>query len=498
MRSLTIIRQSLASILAVTTLLLTGCKEEPLPKPNILFAIADDWAWPHAGIYGDPVVQTPAFDRVAREGILFNQAYVSSPSCTPSRNAILTGQYHWRLGPGADLWSTLDESIPVYPLLLEDAGYKIGHYRKSWGPGDISNWKRHPAGPDYSEGGFASFMAERTDEQPFCFWLGSWDPHRPYEPGTGEGSGMDLERIRLYECFPDDPVVRSDVADYYYEVQRFDTLVADAIRVLEEYGELENTIIVVTGDNGMPFPRCKANNYDTGVRMPLAVRWGKGIKKRGRVLDDFISFTDLAPTFLELAGVEIPEVMTGRSMVNLLVSTQQGFVDTINRGYVLHGKERHVPAQEGNMGGYPSRAIRNHDFLYIRNFEPDRWPAGTPNFLNAVIPYCWLGDCDNGPTKTYMVENRELDDLHRRLYDLAFAKRPAEELYDCRNDPGQMVNLAGDPDYAKVREALSGQLMEQLRLTGDPRVIGGAEAFDEVPYLGQGPRHPSYNPGSNE
>jgi N-sulfoglucosamine sulfohydrolase len=498
MRSLTIIRQSLASILAVTTLLLTGCKEEPLPKPNILFAIADDWAWPHAGIYGDPVVQTPAFDRVAREGILFNQAYVSSPSCTPSRNAILTGQYHWRLGPGADLWSTLDESIPVYPLLLEDAGYKIGHYRKSWGPGDISNWERHPAGPDYSEGGFASFMAERPDDQPFCFWLGSWDPHRPYEPGTGEGSGMDLERIRLYECFPDDPVVRSDVADYYYEVQRFDTLVADAIRVLEEYGELENTIIVVTGDNGMPFPRCKANNYDTGVRMPLAVRWGKGIKKRGRVLDDFISFTDLAPTFLELAGVEIPEVMTGRSMVNLLVSTQQGFVDTINRGYVLHGKERHVPAQEENMGGYPSRAIRNHDFLYIRNFEPDRWPAGTPNFLNAVIPYCWLGDCDNGPTKTYMVENRELDDLHRRLYDLAFAKRPAEELYDCRNDPGQMVNLAGDPDYAKVREALSGQLMEQLRLTGDPRVIGGAEAFDEVPYLGQGPRHPSYNPGSNE
>jgi N-sulfoglucosamine sulfohydrolase len=498
MRSSCIIKQSLVSILAFAALLLTGCKEEPLRKPNILFAIADDWAWPHAGIYGDPVVQTPAFDRVAREGVLFNHAYVSSPSCTPSRNAILTGQYHWRLGPGADLWSTLDESIPVYPLMLEDAGYKIGHYRKSWGPGDISNWERHPAGPDYSEGGFAAFMAERTEGQPFCFWLGSWDPHRPYEPGTGAGSGMDLEKIRLYECFPDDPVVRSDVADYYYEVQRFDTLVADAIRVLEEYGELENTIIVVTGDNGMPFPRCKANNYDTGVRMPLAVRWGKGIKKRGRVLDDFISFTDLAPTFLELAGVEIPEAMTGRSMVNLLVSIEEGFVDTINRAYVLHGKERHVPAQEVNMGGYPSRAIRNHDFLYIRNFEPNRWPAGTPDYLKAAIPYCWLGDCDNGPTKTYMVENREMDDLHRRLYDLAFAKRPAEELYDCMNDPGQMVNLAGDPDYAKVRESMAAILMEQLELTGDPRVIGGAEAFDQVPYLGQGPRHPSYNPGSNE
>ena len=124
---------------------------------------------------------------------------------------------------------------------------------------------------------------------PFCFWLGSSDPHRPYDAGAGSQSGMDLDKIRLFECFPDDEVVRSDVADYYYEVQRFDTLVASAIQLLEEMGELENTIIVVTGDNGMPFPRCKSNNYDSGVRMPLAIRWGSGIKKSGRVLDDFIS-----------------------------------------------------------------------------------------------------------------------------------------------------------------------------------------------------------------
>ncbi len=282
----------------LSILIFSGCTRERHQKPNILFAIADDWGWPHAGVYGDPVVKTPAFDRVAREGILFNHAYVSSPSCTPSRNAILTGQYHWRLGPGADLWSTLDPAIPVYPLLLEDAGYKIGYYRKSWGPGDISNWERHPAGPNYTETGFATFMAERTDDQPFCFWLGAWDPHRPYDEGTGAQSGMDLEKIRLFECFPDNEIVRSDVADYYYEVQRFDTLVANAIAILEEYGELENTIIVITGDNGMPFPRCKANNYDSGVRMPLAVRWGSGISHPGRILDDFISFTDFAPTFL--------------------------------------------------------------------------------------------------------------------------------------------------------------------------------------------------------
>lgn len=482
-------------ILIIASLLFTACSKEDLQRPNILFAIADDWGWPHAGVYGDPVVQTPAFDRLASEGVLFNHAYISSPSCTPSRNAILTGQYHWRLGPGANLWSTLDPSTPVYPLLLEDAGYKIGYYKKSWGPGDISNWERHPAGQNYTEAGFAAFMEERNPDQPFCFWLGSYDPHRPYERGTGAAAGMDLDKIRLFECFPDNEIVRSDVADYYYEVQRFDTLVAGAIALLEQYGELENTIVVMTGDHGMPFPRCKSNNYDSGARIPLAIRWGSGLEKPGRVLNDFISTTDLAPTFLALAGVEVPSVMSGKSMLNLLKSTKEGLLDPENRSYVLHGKERHVPGQEENMGGYPVRAIRNHNFLYIRNFEEERWPNGTPDYLKAAIPYCWLGDCDNGPTKTYMVAQKDKDDQHQKLWNLAFGKRPAEELYDCKNDPEQLVNLAGDPDYSEVQEKMSSLLLEQLELTGDPRSFSVVDFdFDAVPYLGQGPRHPSYKP----
>jgi N-sulfoglucosamine sulfohydrolase len=483
-----------ALFLVSLILLATGCKKEPVQPPNILFAIADDWGWPHAGAYGDPVVETPTFDRLASEGVLFNHAYISSPSCTPSRNAILTGQYHWRLGPGANLWSTLDPSTPVYPLLLEDAGYKIGRFRKSWGPGDISDWLRHPAGHDYTRTGFAAFMAERDEGQPFCFFLGTSDPHRPYGRGSGIGSGIVPEEIRLFECFPDNEIVRSDVADYYYEVQRFDTLMANTIKILEEYGELENTIIVMTGDHGMPFPRCKSNNYDSGARIPFAVRWGSGIKKPGRVLDDFISTTDLAPTFLELAGVKIPDVMSGQSFARLLKSTKEGYVDRENRSYVLHGKERHVPGQEEHMGGYPVRAIRTHDYLYIRNFKTERWPSGTPNYLEAAIPYCWLGDCDNGPTKTYMVENQKKDQEHQVLYDLAFGKRPAEELYDCRKDPEQVVNVADDPAYAKIKEKLSTQLMEQLVATGDPRATGGGDEFDEVPYLGNGPRHPSFKP----
>ena len=479
-------------------ILLPACGQEIAEPPHILFAIADDWGWPHAGAYDDPVVQTPAFDRVAAEGILFNHAYVSAPSCTPSRNAILTGQYHWRLGPGANLWSTLDPSIPVYPHLLEDAGYKTGFLSKSWGPGDISNWERHPAGKEYPEkGGFDQFMEEWDGKQPFCFFLGSHDPHRGYEKGSGKASGMDLENIRLFECFPDHPEVRSDVADYYYEVQRFDTVVGRALATLEAYGVLENTIVVVCGDNGMPFPRCKANNYDSGVRIPLAIRWGNGIADPGQAMDDFISTTDLAPTFLEAAGVKVPGVMTGQSMTGLFSRKAKGKTYTENRSWVLHGKERHVPGQEDNLGGYPVRAIRTHDFLYIRNFLPERWPSGTPNHQKAFRPRpnAWLADCDNGPTKSHMVENRDLDAEHRQLYALAFGKRPAEELYDCRNDPAQLINLAGRPEYAEVQARLSGLLMEKLRKTGDPRVAGPPFDFDAVPYvpyLRSGPRHPAH------
>ena len=172
------------TLLALSAVLLLASFRQA-DRPNILFCIADDWGWPHAGAYGDPVVQTPTFDRVAREGALFEHAYVSSPSCTPSRNAILTGQHFWRLGPGANLWSWLEVEHPVYPLLLQEAGYHVGHWRKSWGPGRLALGGyegEHPAGKGYREG-FAAFLEQRPEGAPFCFWLGAWDPHRGYEKG---------------------------------------------------------------------------------------------------------------------------------------------------------------------------------------------------------------------------------------------------------------------------------------------------------------------------
>jgi arylsulfatase A-like enzyme len=461
----------------------------PSKRPNILFAIADDWGWPHAGAYGDPVVKTPTFDRLAREGLLFQHAYVSSPSCTPSRGAILTGQWHWRLEAGANLWCIFPDKFATYPEQLEQAGYAVGVTGKGWGPGRTETPGRPLVGKSYQ--GFSEFLAQRRAGQPFCFWLGSSDPHRPYDQGSGAASGIALERIPLAACFPDSPEVRGDVADYYFEVQRFDGFVGAALAALEKIGELDNTIVLMTGDHGMPFPRGKGNLYDTGTRVPLALRWPARVKS-GITVDDFVSLTDLAPTFLEAAGLQPPAEMTGRSLLNLLTSGKSGRLDP-TRDFVLSGKERHVPSQEKpDLGGYPCRAIRTHEFLYIRNFRPDRWPNGTPDYQNAAIPGVWFGDCDNGPTKTWMVEQRDRDATHRRLYDLAFAKRPAEELYDLRKDPAQLQNVAADPAYAAPLRSLADRLQAALQATADPRVLGQGDKFDAHPYLGEGPRFPGW------
>lgn len=473
------IRCLLAAVLLALACATNGAE---VRRPNILVAMADDWGYPHAGAYGETVVRTPTFDRLAREGILFRNAFVSSPSCTPSRSALLTGQYHWRLEEAANLWSTLRASIRTYPEILQDAGYVIGHSRKAWGPGRIEAGGRRqdPSGPRFPN--LAAFLRDRPKDRPFCFWFGSPDPHRPYEPGTGVGRGMDPDRIRVPACLPDHPTVRSDLADYYFEIERFDREVGAALELLREAGALEDTVVVMTGDNGMPFPRAKSNLYDPGVHVPLALRWpGRAVP--GVVIDDFISLTDLAPTFLAAAGLAVPPEMTGRSLVPMLESGRRGWIEP-QRDSVLVGKERHVPSQErGVQAGYPGRAIRTRDFLYIRNFRPELWPNGIADGRRSEKGNAFA-DCDDGPTKSFLVAHQGHPEFGR-FFDLAFARRPAEELYDLRVDPGQLRNVAADPAYARERETLERRLMEGLRATSDPRVVGGAERFEAYPYYGQ-------------
>ena len=449
-----------------------GRPVKPDARPNILFVLGDDWGWPAAGALGDKAVRTPTFDRVAREGVLFPQAYCASPSCSPSRASILTGQMFWRLEEGANLWSTLPRKFDVYPDLLEAAGYHVGSMRKGWGPGsiDAGGRTRNPAGPGHKT--FAEFLKRAADGRPFCFWFGSHDPHRGYELGSGARSGLRIEDVRVPPFLPDAPEVRSDILDYGFEIERCDREAGEMLRLLEAAGRLDNTIVVMTGDNGMPFPRGKTNLYDHGARQPLAVRWGAKAKG-GRTVEDFISLADLAPTFLEAAGLKPPPAMTARSFLDVLLSEKSGRVDP-QRGRVFAGRERHHGGARPGCLGYPARAIRTHDFLYIRNFLPDRWPAGDPP---------GYADCDGGPTKAYMLAHRD-DPKVAPLFELSFGKRPGEELYDLKKDPDQLENVAADPAYAAARKRVAGELTTYLTDTKDPRVIGGGEEFDKYPYRG--------------
>jgi arylsulfatase A-like enzyme len=456
-------------------------------QPNILFAFADDWG-AHAGVYGTEGLQTPTLDRVAERGVLFERAFVSSPSCTPSRGAVLTGQHIWRLGPGANLWSTLPAEHPVYTHQLQDeAGYFIGHTRKGWGPGRIEPGGRdaRPAGPNFAS--FEDFLAARPDDAPFAFWFGSSDPHRVYADSLREAMNIDPADVTVPSYLPDVPAVRRDIANYYAEVQRFDREVGGLLDRLRDIGELGNTIVVISGDHGWPFPRGKTQLYDAGTQVPLAIQWPDQVPP-GRVVQDLVSLTDLAPTFLEAAGVEVPDRMTGQSLLPLLLSDRSR-ADT-PREAVFLGRERHTPAQAGDeSGGYPMRAIRTDDFLYIRNLTPDRWPAGTPDWQNAYFDNGWLGDCDNGPAKFYLWTHRD-DPAVQPLYDLAFAKRPAEELYVLSDDPHQMRNVASDPEHAAVKDRLWERLQRELEATGDPRMTGAPVRFDAFPYYGGVPSWP--------
>lgn len=456
-------------------------------RPNILFLFADDWGWPHASCLGYPGIKTPAFDRIAKEGALFRNAHTAAPSCSPSRAAILTGQWPWRLEQGADLWSFIPPKFEVYPDLLDKAGYFVGMMGKGYGPGSNEGRPHNAAGPSFKD--FDGFLKVRPEGSPFCFWVGGHKPHRPYVMDSGVRKGHDPAKVVVPPYLPDHEVVRRDICDYLAAVEEFDLQVAGILVSLEESGEIENTLIVISADNGWPFPRGKATCYDSGTHQPLAMRWGGHIKP-ARVLDDFVSLSDLAPTFLEVAGLKPPDSMTGRSLLNILLSEKSGLVDPA-RDHVLTSMERHASPgrSEGDARnvGFPMRTILTKEFHYIRNFRCARWPAGDPppdgeSDSEALRKDTFAGFCDvdAGPTKAWMLANRE-EAAVKPFYDRAFGKRPARELYDLRNDPYELKNLAEDPAHADTVRDLDTRLMTELKATGDPRSSGGGDEFDRYP-----------------
>lgn len=470
-----------------------GCSsrtENQKKRPNILLLMSDNHSWNHLGCYGDPVVKTPNIDSLAQHGIRFTNAFCAAPSCTAARASMLTGMPIWKLEEGANLWGTMSSKFQVYTDMLEESGYLVGFQGKGWGPGnyEAGGWERNPAGNQYES--FQAFFSQREKGQPFTYWFSSRNPHRPYSDNSTEVD-IDLASIKVPSYLPDNDSVRMDMADYYAEIQSFDNEVGTFLKLLEESGEMENTLIIVCSDNGWQMPRGLANLYTFGTKIPMIVSM-PGRLKGGRVVDDFVSLSDLAPTFLELADISVPKIMTAKSMVNILESKGEGMIES-DRDFMVTARERHAFVREGGAG-YGGRSIITKDYLYIRNYEPEQWPAGDPPLYGDVdahmLHYPSL-------TKEYMLRYREKDGV-KELFNLAFEKRPAEELFDLRKDPDQANNVATQAEYQNTKALLSKKLEAYLSVTDDPRVIGGEMKWLGAQYFAEKDMRPTPSKNSQE
>lgn len=471
-------------------LLCMGKSEQVDQRPNILFAIADDVSYPHMGAYGCKWVNTPAFDRVAREGVLFSNAYTPNAKSAPSRSCILTGRNSWQLEDAANHMCFFPAKFKTVAEALSQSGYHVGYTGKGWVPGIAQNEDGSPrdllvkpyrqfkltpptteiSNEDYGRD-FEYFLSKKNGNEPFFFWYGGWEPHRPYEFGTGMKNGKKLQEInKVFSFWPDVDSVRNDMLDYAFELEHFDRQLNKMLSMLEEKGMLENTIVVVTSDNGMPFPRIKGQAYEMSNHLPLAIMWPKGIKVNKRKVDDFVSFIDFAPTFLEIANINPVQgkmqPVTGKSLLPILKSQKSGVCDPM-RNHVLIGKERHDIGRPENQG-YPIRGIVTRDFIYIHNYETGRWPVGNPEtgYLN----------CDGSPTKTVCLRTRNTSNAIFWQYNFGF--RPAEELYDLRTDRVCINNLAKNNKYAAIKQKMRLQLDTELRKQNDPRMFGRGYLFD--------------------
>ena len=510
-----------------------------MKRPNIVFAFADDWgryASAYAKYQGEKsinaLIDTPNFDRIAAEGALFFNALVPAPSCTPCRSSILSGQYFWQTGLGAILQGAQwDESSPTFQLELEaKSDYTIGYQYKVWAPGRTLNapiggtrTRFQPAGANFNHfshwvtnhanelgvagakqvlfdetrSNFRYFLEQRNTDKPFFYWWGPTNSHRTWERGSGKAL-WDIEpddlKGRLPKFLPDVHEIREDAGDYLGECLAVDHGLGILLDELSRIGELDNTLLVVSGDHGIPgMPRAKCNLYDIGCEVALAVRW-PAVVEPGRVIADFVNLMDLAPTFCEAGGIQIPRNMTAHSLLPILHSSLSGQIET-DRDFVITGRERHVAFARERYLPYPQRSIRTRDYIYIVNFEPDRWPVGDPFGLNdpdiqdpefeklandTLVVY---PDMDANPTKAWVIQHREDLDVEP-LFQLSFGKRPREELYDLNEDPQYMENVALDPRCANVRGQLEARLKEVLEIQGDPRLMEQPCRYEFEPYAG--------------
>jgi arylsulfatase A-like enzyme len=411
-------------------------------KPNILFIMGEDASAEHFGIYGNKTVQTPNIDALGRAGIVFRNAFATSPQCSPTKASILTGLMPWMLDhPIVDHRLRFNVKFKSYAEFCEQAGYRTGQCGKG-------GWKRaynnnpgprgkNPAGESFNS--FSDFLESHPEGKPFCFWAGYGEAHRPFKNGS-----LDTDTFDLPPYLPDSPEIRKDIGGYLKELQMLDDRVGKDVRLLKERGLFENTLIVLMpGDHGWPFPRGKCNLYDSGTKIQMILHWSGKIGG-GRRCSDLVSAVDVFATVLEAAGIDIPDDCLGKSLLPLALSEDSGSIDpSRNSVYIARGMHNSY---------YPSRAVRTREFLYIRNFRSDLDPIGA-NFSEGI-------DRSLYPV---LRENQ-----NAALFEMSFGERPEEELYEVKSDPHQLRNLADNPDFESVKKELAASLHAFQQRTHDP------------------------------
>lgn len=461
-------------------------------KPNILFCIMDD-AGLHFSAYGYDWVETPAFDRLAENGILFSNAYTPNAKCAPSRSSVMTGRNSWQLEEAANHVLNFPAKFKTFPEVLREHDYITASTGKVWGPGDMGTidgkkrmfidqvwddikmqpWAKGMSNEDYAAN-FEAFLESVEVDQPWFFWFGAREPHRRYEYGAGNRvKNKQISDIDSVPAFwPDNEIIRNDMLDYALEIEYADWHLGRMIKMLEERGLLENTIIIQTSDHGMPFPRGKAQEYEYSNHVPMAIMWPKGIKNPGRTVKDMVSFIDFAPTFLELAGIPFDDSgmhsSPGRSLTDIFYSGKNGQVNP-ERDIVLIGKERHDYSRPENQG-FPIRGIVSDDYMYLYNYDISLWPAGNPE-----IGYL---DIDGSPTKTEILRQFRTGE-NDFYWKLSMGKRETnEELFHISEDDECMNNLADNPDFANIKQQMKNRMENMLKEQQDPRMFGNGDIFN--------------------
>ncbi len=428
-------RTMMRSGLAPAALTLPTLAQETRP-PNIVFLISDDHSQPDLGCYGNTVVRTPVLDRMAAEGMRFENCFVSSPQCSPNRSSIMTG-----CAPHSTGTSRLHAPLPDWePSVLEplrDRGYYLGAFRKvHLGKDFDKRWDFYGT----AKAPFEKFFDSAPKNRPFLLHMGFTDPHRRYYPGA-VSPPHDPARVKVPDFLPDTPAVREDLAHYHDFIARMDGECGQIFELLKQRGLADNTLVIFTADNGMPFPRAKGTCYDAGIRVPL-LAWWPGRIRAGAVKSELVSHVDLPVTWLEAAGLQKPARMQGQSFFGLLTGGS-------------HSSRAAVFAERNWHDNFdPIRSVRTERYKLIFNAAPH-------------FPYRPAWDLEDSPTwKSYLDEGRRgrLSLLHRQLLE---PSRAMLELYDLKRDPGEFHNLATGPEHSAVLRELTGRLSEWMHATND-------------------------------